>query len=400
MLKVELKKFFKPILLVVVVLLSIVFYQLQLSFLYNGLPNGIQVQLYDYVYKWHDAFGNTMTDGDFEKVEREYQELRKEADKFISTSEYGQKNKLKSYADFEKWQDTLPKGVIYDMSVKDQQKMKEFSQFHTNNLFFQLEAYEMIKEGLERFTSEEAFFDQRPSSSEKRALVQQVVFKEESWRNILPEGLPGTVASHISDILILAMISMVLLLPSAFVKDNLLKLKAMQWSSRKGRSLINTQFLAIQLGAFMMVTLFLLLFLLPITGTKFAEFFNSGLNSFFTESFSDAEYSFFHITFGQWILLLVLLVYLLGLSFANILFLVAQSSHNYLAMLMKIIPLLTLFIMLDIFVVKSAFYIQNILYRKTEILNIELYVATCIFIFSTGCSVIYIRSMKHKDLNS
>ncbi|MEG0732093.1 MAG: hypothetical protein RR470_06830, partial [Vagococcus sp.] len=347
MLQVELKKFFKPIILLVALLVSILFYQLQLNFLYTGLPNGFQTEIYKYVFKWRSDFGKTMTDADFSKVEEDYQTLRKEADKYVLESDYGKKNDLKNYTEFRKSEETLPKGSIYDMSPQDEQKMSEYSQFNTNNLFFQLSAYEMIKEGLGRFESEKNFFDQRESSDKRRSLIRQVIFEEESWRNILPEGLPGTLASHVADMLLLAMVCMGMLLPSVFVKDNLLKIKSTQWSSRRGRSLIRTQYLATQIGAFIIITVLLLIFLLPIVGTKFSQFFDSALNSFLTESFLDSEYSFLHVTFGQWIWLLVLLVYLVGLSFSSGVFLVAQTSKNYLSMLMKLIPLLAVFIVLD-----------------------------------------------------
>lgn len=76
------------------------------------------------------------------------------------------------------------------------------------------------------------------------------------------------------------------------------------------------------------------------------------------------------------------LTYLIGMGFCSLLFTLSQTSKNYLSMTLKIIPLLTIFILVTMSIMKNAFYNQNFWYRSFGFFNGELYVA--IFLFLVG----------------
>lgn len=398
MLKIELKKIIQPILLIVVLLISVVYYHLELSFLYNYLPNGAMIEEYNYAKKWQTEFGHSMTDENFQEVHQNYQALVQEVDELIVNNPKGQERHLTSLADLEKWEESLPDGSRDELSATELKEWDVLQELTSDNRFSQVRAYQWIEEGLERLSSKENFYKDRPTKAKTKERLNQVLFEEESWRNILPESLPSTVSAHIANILILCLILMALLLPAPFVRDNLLKIKGLQWSSRKGRSLVLTQFMATQLGSFLILTLGLLVFLMPIYLTEFPRYFSSGLNSFLTESWASGEYSFLHVSFGEWIWLLILLVYLVGLSFSSVVFFIGQNSDNYLSLLMKLIPILTIFILLANMIVSRGFYIQNRLYQKTEIVYVELYLTLVIVVISLIIGILPITTSKSKDL--
>lgn len=96
--------------------------------------------------------------------------------------------------------------------------------------------------------------------------------------------------------------------------------------------------------------------------------------------------------------LVILLVYLVGMSFSHILFFIGQTSRNYLNMLMKVIPMLTVFIMLSSLIFNHAFYLENKIYQWTGIVNSELYVSLLLLVVSVGIGITPIFMSKKREL--
>lgn len=401
MLKAELKKFVQPVLILVAILISIVFYQLELNWLYTYWPNGALVPIYQYADDWHDRFGKTMSDADFDAVQQEYELLREETGQILAKSELGKENNIKSYEDFEEKESHLVEGSIDELSAADRLERENFRELElvAEQNVYKIQAYQWIEKAMSKFESEEAFFKDKNVSDQDKKLLSDYLLKEQGWRNNLPEYLSGQVSSHISKILNLTLIIMSLLLPAVFIKDNILKIKATQWTSKKGRSLVKVQYLAMQLTGFVVITLGLLVFLGPILATEFTRYFSSGLNSFFTEiSTFGTNYSYTSLTFGQLLLLLIGFVYLLGFSFSNILFFISQTSKNYLTMLMKVIPMLVIFVIASDTIIMKALHLDNRLYEITQLLNVEIYATCAILIASLILGTLSIRKIKKQEL--
>ena len=383
----ELKKIIQPAMLVVAILISLIFYKLEISFFYTMWPNGSLIESYQFAYQWKDEFGKKMQDEDFKQVAKETDKLIETADKQISASDFGKKHKLTNYQEFVSYRDSLPEGAVYDLNEKDKKERQLLFNFYQelnqNQLISKIEIAQQIQKSISYFKDEKGFFKQVKVKDETEKLrIKQAIFEEEDWRNILPEYLPSTVTSLMENILVLSLVLMVVLLPSHLVRDNILKVKTLQWSSKKGRKINYTQYISTMFAGFMIITISLVVFLAPILSTGYVRYFDSGLNSFFSVTDFDFIYSYLSITFGKWIGLLILLIYLIGMGFCSLLFTLSQTSKNYLSMTLKIIPLLTIFILVTVSIMKNAFYNQNFWYRSFGFFNGELYVA--IFLFLVG----------------
>ena len=401
MVKVEFKKFIQPIVIGVVCLISFVSYQYYISFIYTFWPNGGITEFYNFSHDWHDRFGLSMSDADFEVVANENQERVKKADSIIKESEYGKQRGINTYKEFKTYESELPEGSILELPKSDQKERQELRAFIQSNekVFSQIETFETIIKEKQSFSSPEVFVKGREINQKEQEKLTKVLFQNDSWRNILPMYLPDTLASRISDMLITILIALGLLIPFVFVKDTMLKIKATQWSSKRGRNIVKSQYIATQLWSLMTITVMLGVFLYPLKNTEFTRYFSSGLNSFLGESwFQGRNYSFLEITFGSWLCLVILLVYLVGMSFSHILFFIGQTSRNYLNMLMKVIPMLTVFIILSSLIFNYAFYLENKIYQWTGIVNSELYVSLLLLIASVGIGITPIFMSKKREL--
>lgn len=132
--------------------------------------------------------------------------------------------------------------------------------------------------------------------------------------------------------------------------------------------------------------------------TNFTQYFSNGLNSFFIDNEEPLLLSFYQWTFAQWLVKVVLLVYLIGMAYSGILLFLSQTSQHYLASLMKIIPVGFVFIVIANRVLKDAFYLKNDLYQWTKIPMIELYVTILLLVICISLPIIFCIRQQNKDL--
>ncbi|MDY0408687.1 hypothetical protein [Paracerasibacillus soli] len=83
MFTVEFKKLFQPILLLVALLITIVFFNQELTFIHKFWPNGGLIPIYEQASDWQNRFGQTLEDEEIAEIEAEYVTLVKQADMIV-----------------------------------------------------------------------------------------------------------------------------------------------------------------------------------------------------------------------------------------------------------------------------------------------------------------------------
>ena len=214
----------------------------------------------------------------------------------------------------------------------------------------------------------------------------------------MPSYLTSTVAAYFESILTLIIFLLSLLIPSVFVRDRLLGLQKIQWSSRHGRKIIWSQFASGMIASFLLITCVVGFFGSLLYFTDFTQYFSNGLNSFFIDSEEPLLLSYYPWTFAQWLVKIVLLVYLIGMAYSGILLFLSQTSQHYLSLLMKVIPVAFVFIVIANRVLKDAFYLKNDLYQWTKIPMIELYAGILLLVISISLPIIFCIRQQNKDL--
>src|SRR5699024_5910827 len=231
----------------------------------------------------------------------------------------------------------------------------------------QIDVLQKLYHSMKQFDSSDVFLNDEHYTEKERERLSETLFMEEGWRNILPSYLTSTVASYFENILILFIFLLSLLIPSVFVRDRLLGLQKIQWSSRHGRNILLSQFIIGMTATFLLITCVVGFFGSLLYFTDFTQYFSNGLNSFFIDNEEPLLLSFYQWTFAEWIVNVVLLVYLIGMAYSGILLFLSQTSQHYLSLLMKIIPVGFVFIFIANRVLKDAFYLKNDLYQWIKI---------------------------------
>ena len=126
-----------------------------------------------------------------------------------------------------------------------------------------------------------------------------------------------------------------LLISPTLVRDALYRTRAMQWTSRRGRRVLNVQMGAALLSGLLLTLLNCAVYLGPFLSTGAMKFWNCPMVSVWRESCP-----WFDWTYGQYLLALLGLTVVLSLAACGFTVVLSQFSGSYVAMLLKAIPLI------------------------------------------------------------
>ncbi|GIN74255.1 hypothetical protein J14TS2_47300 [Bacillus sp. J14TS2] len=406
MFTVEFKKLFQPILLLVALLITIVFFNQELTFIHKFWPNGGLIPIYEQASDWQNRFGQTLEDEEIAEIEAEYTTLIKQADKIVSENPIAKQLQLGNYAEFESWyQDNAPHGAINEMNEEEKEIVKHKDAIQQDliddtghSMVDKINVLQNLYNSMKQFDSSDMFLNDEHYTEKERERLSETLFMEEGWLNILPSYLSSQVASYFESILILFIFLLSLLIPSVFVRDRLLGLQKIQWSSRHGRNILWTQFITGMTASFLLITCVVVFFGSLLYFTDFTQYFSNGLNSFFIDNEEPLLLSFYQWTFVKWIVNVVVLVYLIGMAYSGILLFLSQASKHYLSLLMKVIPVGFVFIFIANRVLTDVFYLKNALYQWTKIPMIELYASIFLLVISISLPIILCIRQQNKDL--
>ena len=406
MFTVEFKKLFQPILLLVALLITIVIYNQDLNFIHKFWPNGGMISVYDKASEWQKRFGQRLEDEEIAEIEAEYTILIKQADKIVSENATAKQLRLGNYGEFESWyQENIPSAANNELNEEEKEIVKQSNAIQQDliddtgqTMVDKIDVLQKLQSSMKQFDSSDVFLNHEHYTEKEREVLSETLFKEEGWRNILPSYLTSTVAAHFESILTLLIFLLSLLIPSVFVRDRLLGLQKIQWSSRHGRKILWSQFASGMTASFLLITCVVGIFGSLLYFTDFTQYFSNGLNSFFVDSEEPLLLSYYPWTFAQWLVKIVLLVYLIGMAYSGILLFLSQTSQHYLSLLMKVIPVAFVFIVIANRVLKDAFYLKNDLYQWTKIPMIELYAGILLLVISISLPIIFCIRQQNKDL--
>lgn len=407
MLREELKKIWRPGVLLALVILGAVFYLMFLEFYTKHFPNGpndaAQIEL---AADLIDQYGTTLEPEAYEKLTATLPVLMAEADQHIRANSLAQRNGLSSYAEYVEFQEET-RQYSGELSKAEQEKYTDAMLIQnalwggeTDNIYGRLYAVETTLREYDAWREtapdlQSRVYDMGYGQKAYENAARRFFGTDNAWRNILPNQVPEAVGNYMGMLLIWISLSVCVLLSPVLVRDRMCNLRPLQWSARRGRGVFQSQLAAAMLSAFLWTTLNLLIFGGLFLTNGISAFFSSRMFSFLMSGFSWVNWSF-----GVWCLVLIGLCYLICFGAAGLAFFLSRYSGNYVAMLLKLIPLLTVCAILAPKLLIGAFYYQNQLYLLTSVPMIELIAAVVVFVLGLGLCCFAAARMKRQDLLS
>ena len=176
----------------------------------------------------------------------------------------------------------------------------------------------------------------RREAGQPEAMVRREaeLASSEMAHSLLPSSVKHSTQEYGKDLAVWCVLSIVLLLSPTLVRDRLRGTRPMQWVSRRGRAILSTQMGTALLSALVLTAVNVSVYAVPFLAQGPLRFAACGLDGIW-----EWGTPWFDWSYGTYLLVLVGLLLALSLGAAGLTVFLSQYSGNYIAMLLKAVPL-------------------------------------------------------------
>lgn len=336
LLRWELKKIWRSGLLLAIALIGMVFYQVRTGFYLEYFNSGdnwgaAQVQL---ASGWLETYGDAIEPEERPGLDAQLAELEAEFAQQVAQIPGVAEAGITDYASYAAWVEAHSSGSWSDeANALDREIYSNTNRVMLGSLVEFMKEYDFLNGGGSVL---DWGGDISPDSPANQASVQRIEQAEaEGIYGFLPSMVKDSTDSFSHYFAIWCAFSGVLLISPTLVRDGLHRTRAMQWTSRRGRRVLNTKMGAALLSGLLLTLLNCAVYLGPFLSTGALKFRNCSMVSVWRES-----YPWFDWTYGQYLLALLGLTLVLTLAACGFTVVLSQFSSSYVAMLLKAIPLI------------------------------------------------------------
>lgn len=330
----EMKKIWTFRTVLVIVIFSILFF---FSFLFQWIKpfqwkgDSLSVRL-DILSDWIARYGNTIEQTEFEEIEDGYNDILYRAWSVIGENGYFKENGVEDYGDYLDYEQKSINGYEgYDYSVYS--KMRSLLAENTGYSRIWFQEYENMMQKYREYGEEKS--------------------------SILPFEVSVYTGNYLMYLAIWCLVCVFFIAAPVMVNDRENNIVAAQYSSRIGKKAYQVQYVCTMLSSFIAVSFITVIGMAAWGTTGAFVFAGSDMSSFLnTEAFAVS------VTYGDYVMLIIIMVCLLALGVSGILFYLSAHSPNMTSMLLKAIPALAGGILI-VLLIQNAFAESNLIYCLT-----------------------------------
>lgn len=325
----ELKKILTWKMLVLLIFINSVLYFMLIEFNIENFPNGSGIYSYEMGIEMIEKYGTTMDKDEFIDFKNTYALLVEEADDYLKSSKGFVESGMDTYENFlayDWWNApeeiyALRKNVFFEEKV---------------DLFWELQERERLIDFYERRATIPDVLSER-----KKQRFEELIAQEKF--GVYPEVVMMNFKSFIANVGIAILISVVLVISPTILKDRTRQLVAIQYTTRKGRNLFKTKFLAGSIATFIVITALLIVYFSLYSLNNTSMYFHVRVNTFI------ANESWFDPTFFQFILLCIAGIYIIGLVFGLLSMAFSSLVPNMVSLIGIQIPFVVGFLIIGLY---------------------------------------------------
>lgn len=392
----ELRKIWRPGLLAALAALGAVYFYIRPAFYIENFNNGSQDET-DFVLAldWVERYGPTIEQSEREEIGRQ---LAEEEARFADYAENNAEMVSRGITDFDSFE------AFHDVSYADDalyQAAKERGDLALGHqvLYSGETGYFTILE-LRRFLEawdgeglpvpEEGRYAESARLDEKCRERVRAMREDREGRSVLPPHVDFSTSTYARYLAIWCVVSAILLLSPTLVRDRLHRMRPVQWASRRGRRILHVQFAASLVSGLLLTLLNIAVYMIPFASTGTLAFRHCPLHSVLR------SYPWFDWTYGQYLLALAGLILALSLGASGLTAVLSQYSGNYVAMLLKAIPLIVVLTVSGVLVMTDAFYFSNYVTRALILPGGEILCAALLAVL--GLALIALACRRQRKL--
>lgn len=331
----ELKKTFRPVVLLLIILVFGMLYIAR----FEGYPDtffktrlGMNFR-YEYSCELVERYGKTLEPEEFEGVLADYDEMCRQLGNYISSNETFTSNNVYSYKDYSSF-------LNADISAMSQAELEAHEQAGSE-MFYLL------------YSDDFDWLVCKINDLEQIIIAYNEYYSPET-STILPSNISELMECEMFGLIfVLLVLCASLVAAPMLVTDNLNGIRPLQYHTRTGVRTLIYQFISTILSVWIVCAVVLGAIFLIFLPTGVFDFWDAPLNSFMQY----ARWSLYLIdlTLGQRILVLTGFGMLFATGVAMIIFFLAQISNNYISLILKVVPVTVGTCVLGYFAADNAF---------------------------------------------
>ena len=325
----EIKKIFRPVNVAIITLITAVIWFLFMTFNIENFPNGSDKYIYDVSVKILNEYGTSMNKEEFEDLKKYREKRAKEASEYLLTKDVFVKSGLSTYDEFVNRSE--------NKSIEKLDELYSNIMFEENNyLFWEIQELDYVIDSYEN----KDFWIGLGGLEENQAQKQrhENIRNSDATYSPLNFRIMENYHALIFGITLLILICVPTLIIPIFMNDNKNKVNYIQYSSKTGRKLFEKKIVASIISSLVVATVQLGVLLVVYKANNTYMFWDCSINS----AISDMA-SWYDITFGQYIILSVVLNYIVAFITCMISIFVSSKASTYISAIGIQIPILFAF---------------------------------------------------------
>ncbi|MEA5040896.1 MAG: hypothetical protein VB086_13830 [Clostridiaceae bacterium] len=397
----ELKKIWRPAILAVIILLGAIYYYLFPEFYIQYFNNGDSAEAsFSLSAEWAEKYGSTLEADERAELDAqlaaEQTRFAEELKAYDEPAEYGfsdwesfdafQQAYYKQASENDGETDMVTEEVIWKM-------IRGTNYFTVDTLISVMKFYDNLADDIPPNLNYVGSGDSA-ATYEKTIARVAVIKTSDRVHGYLPFGMLDSTNSYLKYLAVWAVLSVVLLLSPTLVRDRIRHMRAAQWSSKTGRRVLNIQFAAAGISALALTLVNLVIYAIPFLLQHPLIFKNFQLFSF-----QIFWIPWFDWTYGQYLIVMALMIVVLAIAAGGLTVFLSQYSGNYVAMLLKALPLFAaLAYISSSWIMDQAFFAGNALSKALAMPRAEFLSAAALAALGIGLRLIACHKQLHREL--
>ena len=339
LLKWELRKIWRPGILAAILLLGAVYYWMFPQFYIEHFCNGPQAEAeFDLAADWVEEYGPILEPEERAELDGQLAEEIAAFDTQIAAIPEAAAVGLTDYAAFCSFREDYLDGTQENSGEADMEVEYLLNRVYGGTNWYRIK---VLIDTMETYDTQDEYLALSISNWKElgdypEAMLQRrkELAASELRHSLLPASVQLSTREYGMDLAVWCVLSAVLLLSPTLVRDRLRNTRPMQWASRRGRAILNTQMGAALLSALALTAINLTVYAIPFLAQGPLQFAACGLGGFLGWGTPWFDWSY-----GTYLLVLTGLLLALSLGTAGLTVFLSQYSGNYIAMLLKAVPL-------------------------------------------------------------
>ena len=371
----EIKKLFNLKILLILGLIVFIIWKIFISFWIEVFPNGSNTPTFNLSVQMLKDYGTTMDEKEFEDFKEKSALREKEADEYLKGDKEAQELGIKSYREL---RESLDKGKTDEKVEALHSKI-----YFKDNvyLFWEMQSRESLIASYENpLNRNSELYSSKPNKYKRLKELE----KGDQLKSVLSYVTFSNYDSLITNFSILVVVTLAFIISPIFLRDEKNKVNFLQYSSKTGRKIGSKKVISAMITAFGISTLELIGIFLMYIPNNTLQFWNCSINSKF-----NYMVSWFDLTFGQYIMLTILVIYIITFVVTSVSLFVSSKVKSYVALIGVQVPILGALIM----------FLYNIGLNHMTTINYPKYIPLIAYVVFIIISILLIINLLKNEKN-